>query len=190
MKISVFFSFCFFAILGTATAQPTYADLINAYSNGNRPTATQSRPAAAPVTTPTHRTPPPIFGNNAGRRIMVPMGTEVLLSTQNLIEMTNVSVGQTISFLVYGDVVIDGKTVIRTNTRALGTVTRIDRPTSTRAGRIGIRVDAVVATNGESVALNGTETLIEAPMRGMSSEIAQGTLVRAYTLNNQEIQLP
>lgn len=100
-------------------------------------------------------TAPILFAPTAGRAAQsVPPGTAVLLQFDQQISTKTAKKGDQIRLRVYTDVVVNGKTLIKQDAPAVGTVTDVRKPRSFgRRGELKVRLENVKDTSGTRVPL-------------------------------------
>jgi len=90
---------------------------------------------------------------------VVPAGTTVLLQFEDAISTKTAKKGDQIHLRVYTDVVVNGKTLIKQDAPATGTVSDVRRPRSFgRRGVLKVRLENVTDVNGARVPLEPYST--------------------------------
>jgi hypothetical protein len=85
----------------------------------------------------------------------VPAGTVVVLQFDQDVSTMTAKKGDLIPLRVYSDVVVNGKTVIRQDSKATGIVTDVDKPGRFgKRGKLKVRLDSVTDTQGRRIALD------------------------------------
>lgn len=94
-------------------------------------------------------------GGDAGRAAdRVPPGTAVMLQFMEEVSTRSAHKGDTVRFRVYTDVVVNGKTLIRQDAPAQGTITAVKKPGPFgKKAQLKIRIDNVKDVSGARVAL-------------------------------------
>lgn len=99
-------------------------------------------------------------GNLLARATTVKLkrGTEVVLHLDEPLDSRSAQKGQVVRMSVYGDVVVDGDILIKTNLEARGIVTEIEQPKRFgRPARLTVEASSVQAVDGSLVPLRGME---------------------------------
>lgn len=92
----------------------------------------------------------------AAKEVKLMAGNLVLVKTTNTLNPSNLHMGDEVTLTVVQDVVVDGNTVIKAGSLALGTVTYSERNGMLgKAGKLGISVNSVKAVDGTDIALSG-----------------------------------
>lgn len=116
-------------------------------------------------------------------------GTIVYFETVKDINTETVQVGNLINLKVRSKVMVKGKTVISTNTMALGRVTEVTRTTANSSGSATIEVRDVQAVDGQMINLNATYQLSGDCTPGQPCLIRSGFIITAHTMDINEIEV-
>lgn len=157
-------SFFFAAALLTAIPMTFAADLAQPMVNDNLETA--------------------FFG-----RVTLPAGTLVFLETTQRIDSRSVTIGNIVRFRVMTDVIVEGKTVVKSGTQALGRVTSIEPGTYNEPEILQVEVKYVQAVDGQQVNLSTNPIDIRAEFTGEAATINVGTTATSHVMNDIEIRI-
>lgn len=136
---------------------------------------------------PTSSAPPVILPPT--QQISILAGTEVVLKTNTRIRTNEIGDGNPVELIVYGNVVVEGVTVIRTNTVAYG-ISRVYHPPSAKEyGEIVIEPTSVRDVNGQTVALNALNPYRVKFKPNQPTIIHPGKLLMGAIQNNVLIEL-
>lgn len=133
------------------------------------------------------------------QEIEIPSGTPVTLRFLQTISSEEAAVGQAVGFSVARDVVVNGKTVIKSGAPGQGSIVRVEKKGAIgEAGEILISARSVMAVDGTEVPLRDTMSIkgkekvggtvalgvIVCPLfllrKGEEAQIAGGSELRAY----------
>lgn len=99
-------------------------------------------------------------GAAAAETLSLQSGKMVYVKTTRTLTPSSLRMGDTIDFVVAGNVVVDGKTVIKSGSHVTGTVTRAsEKGMIGKAGEIAVQLDTVKAVDGTTVSLSGGKTI-------------------------------
>ena len=99
-------------------------------------------------------------GAAAAETLSLQSGKMVYVKTTRTLTPSSLRMGDTIDFVVAGNVVVDGKTVIKSGSHVTGTVTRAsEKGMIGKAGEIAVQLDTVKAVDGTIVYLSGGRTV-------------------------------
>jgi hypothetical protein len=90
--------------------------------------------------------------------LVVPGGTQVVVSVLNTVSSNNASADDTFAFQTMQDVVINGYVVIKKGAPGQGTITSVDGAASNgHAGKLALRFDYVMSADGLKIPLTDSE---------------------------------
>src|SRR5687767_7531354 len=96
-----------------------------------------------------------LLGRAASAQGPIPAGTVVLLQFDQQVSTQTAKKGDLIPLRVYSDVMVNGKKVIRQDSKATGVVTDVDRPGRFgKRGKLKIRLESVEDVSGRRIALD------------------------------------
>jgi hypothetical protein len=96
-----------------------------------------------------------VFGRAAFAQGPLPAGTLVVLQFDQDVDTRSAKKGDLIPLRVYSDVTVNGKTMIRQDSKATGVVTDVDKPGRFgKRGKLKIRLESVEDVNGRRIALD------------------------------------
>lgn len=121
--------------------------------------------------------------------VILRAGTVVYFETVKDVNTETVQVGNLINLKVRSKVMVKGKTVISTNTMALGRVTEVTRTTANSSGSATIEVRDVQAVDGQMINLNATYQLSGDCTPGQPCLIRSGFIITAHTMDIEEIEV-
>ncbi len=95
------------------------------------------------------------LGRSAFAQGPIPEGTVVILQFDQDVSTMSAKKGDLIPLRVHSDVVVNGKTVVRQDSKATGVVTDIDKPGRFgKRGKLKIRLESVEDVNGRRISLD------------------------------------
>jgi hypothetical protein len=94
------------------------------------------------------------------RTVLLMEGEPIYLELTSDADINNLEIGTPLNFRVLSNVLVDGREVIRAFTPAIGTVTRIESPTTNTVGKVQITVRHIRAVDGQQVLVNGPTNLM------------------------------
>jgi hypothetical protein len=96
-----------------------------------------------------------VLGREAFAQGPIPAGTTVVLQFDQDLTTKTAKKGDLIPLRVYSDVMVNGKTFIRQDSKATGVVTDVDKPGRFgKRGKLKIRLDSVTDVKGRRIALD------------------------------------
>jgi hypothetical protein len=126
-----------------------------------------------------------LFNNKA----TLTSGTLVLLETAEHIATDQATVGKLIQFRVRTNVIAEKEVAIRTGALAIGRVKAIEAATYNNPAEIRIELQYVQSVDGQTIPLSGQEQSLRGQFSGQGTEIAPGTSITAYVINDQKIKV-
>lgn len=126
----------------------------------------------------------------AGLKVDIPAGTLVILETNEKLYSHAVTVGKYVQMRVRTNVVVNGKTVIRTGCQAVGRVKSIEKSTFNSPEMITLELFYVQAVDGQQISLHGNEQTIPALMPNEPATAPVNILMTAQLMNNEEVEVP
>jgi hypothetical protein len=114
------------------------------------------------------------------RTVVLAEGEPIYLELTSDAALDELEVGNQLNFRVTSNVLIDSKEAVRAFTPAIGTINRIEYPTTNTDGRIQVTVRHVRAVDGQQV-------LVEGPTNWISLKIGAQTTV--YVKNEIRVEV-
>lgn len=146
---------------------------------------------------PVHST---VVGQDPEIIVSIPDGTEFEVETLEEISSKTATEGDPVNFRVADDVTIAGRVVIKERALVKGTVSNAEKSGRMgRSGKLGIRVESTIATDGQKVRLRASRgkegddktgtvialSLLVSPLfllkRGKDAKVKPGTKIKVYT---------
>lgn len=144
---------------------------------------------------------------SAGGTVDLPAGTVVILRTTESINSETASAGQAVVFEVAEDVKINGITVIKSGTQAMGEISEAQKTGSVgKEGKVLLTPDFTTTIDGQRVLLRGnmrrsgadkqTETVVVGAVlcplmlmqKGDEASVPQGSQLKVYTSNSLKVK--
>jgi hypothetical protein len=120
--------------------------------------------------------------------ILTPAGTKVALALLDPVDTAQAATGDVVRFRVAADVVVNGRVVIRSGTRLVGTVDKVGHPFPQNAGFANIGALAVRAVDKRIVRLH--DVRVSAPLLGGNIRLQPGALLATSTMTDVTVRVP
>ena len=125
---------------------------------------------------------------NFHKKVTLPAGTIVFLETNEQLDAASLTVGQLLQFKVKTDVIVDGRTLIRTGSMATGNVKSRGKPTYNNPGTITVDVLFIQAVDGQQIAMKGMEQTFAGKYAGSQATVESGASLAAFVQNDTTIK--
>ncbi|MBK8968449.1 MAG: hypothetical protein R3D58_03900 [Saprospiraceae bacterium] len=114
-------------------------------------------------------------------------GTQVFVTLNEMFNAEEVSVGNSIDFMVRSNVTVNGKVLIAAGATATGWVKSVKKACDGKCAEITITVESAQAVDGQTVNLRSVPHTIQAPCCCGTATANLGTNLRAFVLNDVKV---
>jgi hypothetical protein len=109
-------------------------------------------------------------------------GTAINLTPSNTTLIKDVSAQKSLYFKTSSPLVVDGKTVIPINSKAKGTILKVESKGMNAADIVSIRLDYVVAADGQEIALKAPNFDLKVNLHDINAQLLDPSKpLKAYT---------
>lgn len=117
-------------------------------------------------------------------------GTAINLTPANTMLIKDVSTQKSLFFKTTAPLVVDGKTVIPINSKAKGTILKVESKGMNAADIVSIRLDYVMAADGQEIALKAQSFDFKVNLHDINSQLLDPNKpLKAYTAFDNLIKL-
>jgi hypothetical protein len=110
------------------------------------------------------------------RTVVLMEGEPIYLELTSDADINNLEIGTPLNFRVLSNVLVDGREVVRAFTPAIGTVSRIERPTTNSVGKVQISVRHIRAVDGQQVFVSGPTNVMTLTLGAQTTVYVQNEI--------------
>jgi hypothetical protein len=110
------------------------------------------------------------------RTVVLMEGEPIYLELTSDADINNLEVGTPLNFRVLSNVLVDGREVVRAFTPAVGSVSRIERPTVNSGGKVQFSVRHIRAVDGQPILVNGPTNMMTLTLGAQTTVYVQNEI--------------